>query len=503
MKNGIQLMSYVCVGKNLSLSGWKGETVSFRMPVVYKGAEAINAKPVFCDLPAGWTAKAGILRGVWYNDDPFKGKYHLAPDRVEWNGSVQLAPGDDAVFAGSVIIPSDAKPGDYVFHFDGAEISMHVADHVLPPPREWKYVMNMWHNPYSIARLTDTKLWSDAHFEAMKPFMEFTAAWGQKGIVTAISDYPWNHQCYDGYTTMIRHIKNPITNEWTFDYTIFDKWVQYNFDTGNGKGIECYSLCPWGYEVTWEDPSGHPNRLIAKPGTQEFEEYWGPFLRDFVKHLEEKGWLKITHMNFDEREPGDLKLVGEFLSRVAPEFGITAAGNQNASNFDGIEMRGFCMGMWEIDQKFLDKCHERRAKGIRTGTTYVCCAPAKPNNFFWNDPDDNFWIQVCPVAHGMCGATRWTIDSWPRDPMKDASYYLWPAGDTYFIYPDASPSIRYLEILNGVQNGEKWRIMYDELKLKKAELDALAEKYDIQKALNKNDGDFREIIAETLRLLNY
>lgn len=486
----------------IALSGWKGETVSFRHDIVNRTGAAVRCAPSFGGLPAGWSAKAGVLRGVSYAVEPWGDVYRTAPDRVEWNGATNLAAGAGCAAAGSVVIPPSAAAGDYAFFFNGEKVTVHVADRVLPPPREWKYEMNMWHNPFSMARLTGTRLWSDEHFEAMRPFMALTAAWGQKGICTSISDYPWDHQCYDGYTTMIRHIKNPRTGKWSFDYTVFNKWVEFNFATGNGRSIECYSLCPWGYAVYWEDTTGHPNRLEAKPGTKEFEEYWTPFLRDFSAHLKRKGWLEKVRLSFDERDAGDMKKIVDFLKRVAPEFLVSAATNENAEKYDGVDTAGFSVGMWQIDRKFLDKCHERRARGVRTGSTYVCCVPEKPNNFLWSDPDDCFWIQVYPIAHGMAGATRWTVNSWPRDPMNDATYYGWPASDTYFVYPDASPSIRYLLILNGVQNGEKWRIMYDELKINRAELDALAEKYNIEKALKKKDGDFREVIAETLAILN-
>ena len=53
-----------------------------------------------------------------------------------------------------------------------------------------------------------------------------------------------------------------------------------------------------------------------------------------------------------------------------------------------------------------------------------------------------------------------------------------------------------------MQNGEKWRILYDEQKERRAELDALAERYDIRQALNKKDGDFADLIADTLKILN-
>lgn len=492
-----------CFPKELNLSSWKGETVSFRYELQNGSGTNVAVRPQFSAVPKDWIVKAGVLREAKYTVTPYSDEVKTAYDRVEWNGSVSIAAGAKVLAVGSISIPTNAEAGDYELKFGDAVVKMHVADMVLPEPKNWKYNMNMWHNPYSIARLTNTKLWSDEHFEAMKPFMAFTAAWGQKGIVCALSDYPWDHQCYDGYTTMIRHIKNPLTGKWTFDYSVFDKWVEFNFATGNGKNIECYSLCPWGYAVYWEDPTGHPNRITPKPGTEEFEEYWTPFLLDFAEHLKSKGWFEKAVMNFDERDPEDIKNIVAYLKRVAPEFRVHAASNMKPDEYDGAVTPEFTQAFWEITPKFLDACHKRRAAGKRSGYTYVCCFPPKPNNFVWSDPDDNFWIQVFPIAHGMMGSPRWTIDSWNRDPMNDLSYYGWPASDAFFIYPDASPSIRYLEILNGVQNGEKWRILYDELKVKREELDELAEKYDVQKALNKNDGDFHEVVEETLRLLNY
>ena len=496
-------MNAVMILAVIALSGWKGETVSFFRDVTNGTADARLVAPAFAALPEGWTAKAGVLRGVRYATEPYGDEYRVAADRVEWDGTTNLAAGASCRAVGSVTVPPGAKAGDYAFSFAGEKVTMHVADRVLPPPSEWKYHMDMWHNPFSIARLTGTKPWSDEHFEAMRPFMALTAAWGQKGIVVSISDYPWCHQCYDGYTTMIRHIKNPKTGKWTFDYAVFDKWVQFNFDTGNGKYISCYSLCPWGYAVYWEDPTGHPNRLEAKPGTKEFEEYWTPFLADFTRHLKEKGWLEKVQLCFDERGAEDVRKITAFLDRVAPWFCVHAATDGDPAKFDDLRTKAFTQALWEITPEFLRGCHARRARGERAGLTYVCCKPERPNNFFWSDPDDNFWIQVYPIAHGLAGSTRWTVDSWPRDPMNDATYYNWPSSDTYFIYPDASPSIRYLLILNGVQNGEKWRILYDEQKERRAELDALAERYDIRQALGKKDGDFAGLIADTLNVLNH
>ena len=468
----------------LSLAGWRGETVNFRPT-----ADVRIGMP-----PAGVMVREGVLRDVRYVKKPHGTEYASASDRVEWG-----AKDAKALRVAQLVIAPDAKPGRYLV----GDVELTVVDRVLPPPREWKYFMGgMWHNPWSIARLTKTEPWSEAHLRECRKFLEMTAAIGSRVIMATLSDLPWNHQCYDANLTMVRHVKHEGTGGWTFDYSVFDKWVALSLETGNGPKISCYSLIPWGYEVYWEDETGHPNRLVAKPGTKEFAEYWGPFLKDFERHLRERGWFEQTVLSFDERSPEDVKAILDFLVAEKVSLLTSAACNEKSDAFKDV-----CVSMHtqllneSMDDAFFARAKREYAeKGIAT-VYYVCCFPEKPNTFMWSDPDDAFWLAVMPIAKGIQGMSRWTFDSWPKDPMKDASYYWWNAGDTFFAYPDGSPSIRYLMLQNGVQNGEKWRILRD-AGVCAAELEALAKKYDIPSALKKGDGDFAALVAETLELLN-
>ena len=74
--------------------------------------------------------------------------------------------------------------------------------------------------------------------------------------------------------------------------------------------------------------------------------------------------------------------------------------------------------------------------------------------------------------------------------------------DTFFVYPNGDPSWRYLNLLNGYQNGEKWRILVAEGGETAAALERLSARYDAQKAMKKKDGDFAELLSDTLALLN-
>lgn len=468
----------------LSLAGWRGETVNFRPAADVKIGAA----------PAGVTVREGVLREVRYVTKPHGTEYASAADRVEWDAKDASAPR-----VAQVVIAPDAKPGVYAM----GDVELRVVDRVLPPPRQWKYFLGgMWHHPWAIARLTKTEPWSEAHLAECRKFLKMSAAIGSRVVMATLSDLPWNHQCYDANLTMVRHVKHLGTGEWTFDYSVFDKWVALSLETGNGPMISCYSLVPWGYEVYWEDETGHPNRVVAKPGTKEFADYWGPFLHDFEKHLRAKGWLEQAALAFDERSPEDVKAIHEFLKKEGLGLRLAASCNAGGGQFADVKVAVHTQILNKsVDDAFCAAARRRYEEGRGATVCYTCCYPRCPNTFVWSDPDDAFWLGVMPIAKGMQGYSRWTFDSWPKDPMKDASYSFWDAGDTYFAYPDGSPSIRYLMLQNGVQNGEKWRILRD-AGVGAAELAALAKKYDIPSALKKRDGDFRALVDETKELLN-
>lgn len=501
-------MNMVCLTlATLLLGGWRGETVNFRYDYTSKSEETYA--PKWEKAPEGWETKAGVMRGVKFVTKVHGDEYSYAPDRIEWNGTTNLLKNGSCVTVGQIKIPANAKPGVYDLSFAGRNVKLRVVNRLLPPPKNWKtLVTGYWHHPWALARVSNTRPWSKEHFDFMRPFLKYTADIGLRTIMATVCDLPWNHQCYDPNWTMIKHIKHGGkpgyggTGEWSFDYTVFDKWVEFNLEMGVGPYIDCYSLCPWDYELWYHDESGRPWHFNAKPGTKEYEEYWTPFLIDFRKHLKEKGWFDKVCFSADERSPEDVKACMDLLRRVAPDFRVAASGNGDPAVFKGFKLvGGYCQILSTIDDKFLESAKKTVENG-GTVTYYVCCAPEKPNTFINSDPDDSFWLPVYAAAKGLSGFGRWTFDSFPEDAMTDATYACWPSGDTFFAYPNGDPSWRYLGILNGYQNCEKWKILKAEGGEIAAELDKLSLRYDAKSAMTKKDGDFKELIADTLSILN-
>src|SRR5690606_35547945 len=100
----------------------------------------------------------------------------------------------------SIDVPADAKPGIYkgtlTISGNGYKashpFSVEVLNHTLPEPKDWKFHLDLWQNPYSDARVNGVELWSEEHFAAMKPVYEMLAGAGQKVITATLIHDPWS-----------------------------------------------------------------------------------------------------------------------------------------------------------------------------------------------------------------------------------------------------------------------------------------------------------------------
>jgi hypothetical protein len=166
---------------------WRGETFTRILHDYVKVGVA----------PDGFEVKTGVAKEVRYLTRPLGTHYSSFADRVEWGSA------DPGVKVLSVTVPTDAKPGVYY----AGDVKITVIDRVLPPAKEWKYYLDLWQHPWAVARYNNVPPFSPAHYAAMKPLWEMLAGAGAKALTVSLLDRPWNHQCYDAYGTMVRHIK--------------------------------------------------------------------------------------------------------------------------------------------------------------------------------------------------------------------------------------------------------------------------------------------------------
>ena len=470
--------AFALQARTFEVTAWRGETVAARVPDFAELGKA----------PDGIKVRFGVLESVKYAPTVESLQRLEVYDRVKWNSD------DDGPRVVEVSVPADAKPGVY----SCGMMNIRVVARVLPPAKEWKYFLDLWQHPWAVSRYHDVKPFSKKHYAKMRPVYELLASAGQKTITTTILPEAWDHQCYDAYGTMIGRVKRE-DGTWQFDYSVFDEYVEFCRGCGLGPAICCYTLCPWGYVVRWQNAKGETESCVAKPGTKEFEDYWGVFLQAFATHLKQKGWFEQTYISMDERSIEDVKLIGEFVQKHAPGLRISMAGNQLPSQY-GVTIDDFCMILSDkINADYLKEAAERRAKGMVT-TYYVCCWPLYPNTFMSSGPGEAFWLGAYPAMIGLDGFLRWAWNSWPKDPKKDATYWAWTAGDTFLCYPDGEPSWRFMELRNGIAAAEKVRLLKEQ-GLFKEELAKVAALYKQDEA-TANKSNFVKIRQATLDVVN-
>ena len=470
--------------KDINLTAWKGERVSAQL-VVWTPEALNNLSFIVSDLTSGkeTIAKDNILTGfVRYvmtdelNKDGKGGCGHrkssdydstLVADPIDHLASTLTVPAN-ATQCGwiSVRVPQQVKAGKYtgiVTVKDGdkvlseLKIAINVKNRTLPASTEWAFHLDLWQNPYAEARYYNVEPFSKEHFDRMRPDMQNYVDAGGKVITASIMHKPWNGQTYDPFESMVTWLKK-ADGTWYFDYTVFDKWVEYMMSLGVKKQISCYSMVPWKLSFQYFDQASNSFKYLkAKPGEPAYDEFWGNMLTSFAKHLKEKGWFDITHISMDERPMKDMLATLKVIRKADKDFKVSLAGTYHDELVK--ELHDYCIA---IGEKFpADVIKSRREAGQVT-TYYTCCTEPRPNTFTFSAPAEAEWLGWFAAKENLDGYLRWALNSWVKNPLQDSRFRTWAAGDTYMIYPEGRSSIRFERLIEGIQSNEKIRILKEE-----------------------------------------
>ena len=475
-------------GKTLDLNAWKGERVHAQF-AVYGNEYIRSLKFEVSDLVSKQgdvisqdRLLKGFVRYVMTDELNKDGKSGCSnrPDATQWDSTLvadvidHLATELEVKAYNTqggwirVWVPQDAKTGVYsgtVTVKNGNEIldklvlRVHVKNHVLPSPDEWAFHLDLWQNPYAVARYYQVEPWSDAHMEVMKPIMQLYQQAGGKVITASLMHKPWNGQTFDYFESMVTWIKK-LDGSWAFDFAVFDKWVQFMMDLGVKKEIGCYSMVPWALSFQYFDQATNSLKFAhTEPGEPAYDEMWTAMLRAFSQHLREKGWFNITHIAMDERKIDVMLKTLKVIRNADPEFKISMAGSLYDELVD--ELNDYCITM---SQKWAEDIIAKRRQEGKVTTFYTCCAEAYPNTFTFSAPAEAEWLGLYAMKANLDGYLRWAFNSWVSEPLLDSRYITWAAGDTYLIYPGARTSIRFERLVSGIQDYEKIRILRQEQK---------------------------------------
>ena len=388
----------------------------------------------------------------------------------------------------SVDVPADAKAGRYTGQIAVVargrerrtfEITLDVLPLSLPAPGDGSMVVDLWQNPWAVARYHGLKPWSDEHVAILKSILRLLADAGGTSITTTIVHDPWNSQTYDPYESMVDWVMGE-DGQWKFDYTLFDRYVRLAMECGITRYINCYSMLPFrGGGFRYREAAGGDYRFArAEPGTPEFERHWTPFLQSFSRHLEEQGWLDRTYMAFDERPIGIMRSTVRLLRRVAPKLKIALASEDWQEELQR-EIDHYSLSISRYTRPELVK---DRARNGLISTVYPACVEKKTNNYPHSDPAESVLMGWIAAADSFSGFLRWALDSWVEDPLRDTRYAVWNAGECFLIYPGPRSSIRFERLREGFQDYEKIRMVRNRLSLR-TDIDARNRLADLERAL--------------------
>lgn len=361
----------------------------------------------------------------------------------------------------SIKIPADAKKGNYTAIIKvksdkeySLKINVEVLDKTLPAPKNWKYDLDLWQHPAAIARVHKLDLWSKEHFALMKKYYQMLADAGQKTITASIVNEPWNHQTFDEYPSLIKWNKKK-DGTWSYDYSLFDKYIAFVMQCGITERINCYSMVPWKIAFNYFDENLQKEAVFTDAiGTPTYNLFWKNMLVDFTKHLKQKGWFDKTYIAMDERPMKAMQAVIKLLKEVDPNWKIALAGDYHPEIENDVD--NYCIASkWNFPADVLEKRHQQG----KISTWYTCCVEPYPNGFSFSSPAEHVWIGWYTASQNMDGYLRWAYNSWTKNPLIDTRFTSWPAGDTYQVYPGPLSSIRFEKLIEGAQDFEKIKFL--------------------------------------------
>ena len=492
----------------LDKTAWRGERVNFEL--LLWSADTVNQINIEVDDLTGSSnntiskenSLVYLIRYVVSNfsfnssenicgEGPVNAGY-LLPDRFEDFERFQLPGRTVRPVWVSINIPDNAFPENYKgsIHITTEKqsfeipVELEVQNQTLPEPGQWKFRLDLWQNPWVISDYYNIKPWSEEFKLLLRKHLKLYADAGGKYITTYAVHSPWSDNSYYVEKSMIEWIKQK-NGSWRFDYTDFDQYVLLAQETGITKAITVYTLIPWGDRFIYFDELTK-NYITENWSvtTEVYKKNINEFLNSLKEHLIEKGWFNKTFLGINENELDQTLRVIDIIKQNSKDWKITYAGYWHSELNDLLDD-------YSCQLKFEPSAEELKTRSLsnKFTTTYVCCVPAKPNNYLYSPPIEGRWISWYIDARGYDGFLRWALDGWPSDPERDARHNLWPAGDSFLIYPGANSCIRFEKIREGIVDFEKIKII--ELKVRN----------NNDKIIKKLWGDFetnrKKILQET------
>ena len=370
-------------------------------------------------------------------------------------------------------IPVNAKPGEYsaTVRISGKingqkftikkEIKAKIYDVTVPEQTLW---ITNWHDHKGLTYMSDGErvgLFSERYWELLKELVHMMKSHRQNMYyMNPLLDYV-KCELHDG--------------QYTFDFTNFDKTVEFVIREGGIKRIEGGQLShrtgDWDSDYGIDMPIGSEGlKLLETPEAQTFLSQFIPAL---YAHLDEKGWTDMYYQHIgDEPSEGTVDsyiAIAKYVKELAPAMKVMEA--VHSHRLDGL------VDVWIPQLDYFDQNYDFYKSRQDMGDEmwfYTCCAP-KGNyaNRFLELPLVQMrilhWINF---KYGATGYLHWGFNQdWKETLENIATEGTVPGGDTYIVYPAYNKvysSLRLESMRDGIAD-------YELLKLLESRNPAMAE----------------------------
>lgn len=446
---------------------------------------------------------------ILYQTTPIDISYNtVQPIWVEVNVPKGTTPGS---YTGDIIVTADGLDKPLTFTYTIVVQKAELQDASI---YEKNFDIELWQYPYSSAEYYGVTPFSKQHLAILEPIMEKYKSIGGHAITTSIIEDAWGGQTYSKndihYPSMVKWNKQS-DGTFTYDYTDFDKWVQFNKDLGIGDKIVIYSIAPWGNAFTYWDNGKLVNEKYSV-GNKRYTEVWTDFLNNLVAHLDEKGWFHDSYMGIDER--GFSKAAFDIIDTVKNKDGLSL---KTAGAMDGfVDKHDLAMRVTDLNvgdtaaaahpSEFANLLQARQNLNLRT--TLYSCTEHKPGNFSLSAPSESYWSIINAGKKGTAGFLRWAYDAWVADPIRDATHNAFEPGDTFLIFPDEKDaenpivhsSVRLERMAEGVRDVNKIMQMTADFPSLQNDVDAMYAKINTEAATSRSylSNEKRVILANEM-----
>ncbi len=466
-------------GKRIELEALAGEILSAQI-AVRSNADINSLVAVIGDLIGAdgkIPASAGRVRFGGYV--PVVETLSWAADPLLEQPSIDVAANQAQPVWLTLAIPRDAAPGVYIGKVSVScsarkiadfELQVEVLPAVLPPPADWEFDLFMWQDPTPVAEAHGVELWSEPHWTLLERYAENLAAHGIKCITTHIIFDPWNGVRGWGSDEMVvwnyqGEYKLGEAENFSWDFTIFDRYVNLMLSAGIDRKIDLYSLVmgPWiipDAHIRYRDSeTGELRTIRMDVGDPRWYDCWRKFLPVLRQHLIDRGWYDISMLGFDEKPEKIMRMIFKLVGEVTPDFPISQAGG-----FAGDERsRGRELVLhiekitqheqWEAIKPVVEQFHADPEKFV---TFYTACSPWYPNTFLFSTLRESRLMPWLAARYGFDGFSRWAVNLFPPDVWNNPRF-TWASGDMFFVWPGPDgplDSMRWELLRQGIQDYE-------------------------------------------------